>query len=178
MANLAVTESSLPNVLAELEEAFFNIPFENSDYQNKTFVLAAQQTPGRMYRAIGLRMFAKLRAVQECLLNREKAKIDIEEMEYKISLPETNEFDRRRLRVEIMRIRNNENWENKLLHDALHELDCLYAEFKALPSYTREEFEAEEAKHFRLKLERSASASGPMEALLNMEVDAPKLLKG
>lgn len=177
MTTALVNETNLPNVLTELEEAFFDIPFENSDYQNKVFVLAAQQTPARAYRAIGLRMFAKIRAVQECLLNRERSNIDIEEMEHKIGLPETSDYDRRRLRVDILRIRNNESWENKLLHDALHELDCLYSEFKAMPSFTRSAFEAEEHKHFELKLSRAMKVSGPAEALMNMTLDARKMLK-
>ena len=54
------TVDHIPDVLKELEEAFYDIPFENSDFQNKMFVVADQLTPARAYRAIGLRMFAKI----------------------------------------------------------------------------------------------------------------------
>lgn len=172
-----VCENDVQDVLCELEKAFFDIPFDNSSYQNRVFVLAAQQTPGRAYRAIGLRMFAKIRAVQEFMIKRERNRIDIEEKEWLIAQESTTSFDRRRLELDILALRNAEGWENKLLHDALQELDCLYAEFKALPRYTREAFEAEEQIHFEKKLTRALKVSGAAEALANMHLDAPKLIK-
>lgn len=161
------------NVLAELDEAYFDIPFENSDYQNRAFVMAAQQTPARAFRAIGLRMFAKIRAVKEYKLQQERHKIDIEEKQAKIADESTNDFDRRRLRLDILQIEEGAAWGEKLLNDALRELNCLYAEFKKLPKYTRAQFEAEEKVHFDHKLKRQINAPGPHESLANMNHDLP-----
>lgn len=161
------------NVLSELDTAFFDIPFENSDFQNRAFVVAAQQTPARAYRAIGLRMHAKIRAVKEYKFQQERNQIDIEEKEAKIADENTSEFDRRRLRLDIMQIQDGQAWGEKLLNDALRELDCLYAEFKKLPRYTRETFELEERKHFQERMHRQIHAPGPHESLANMTVDLP-----
>ena len=176
MANIT-TVRDVPDLLAILEEAFFDIPFENSDYQNRAFVLAAQQTPARAFRALGLRMFSKIRAVKEYKFSQEKNQIDIDENNAKIENPATNEFDKRRARLEISKIEDEQRWGEKLLNDALRELDCLYAEFVKYPHYTREQFEAEETTHFAKKLQRALQASGPMESLLTMKDDLPAMDK-
>jgi hypothetical protein len=173
--SLAVREDNIGSVLDELEGAFFDIPFENSDFQNRAFVVAAQQTPARAFRAVGLRMFAKIRAVKEYKFQQEISAIDIEEKKSKIAEPETSEFDRRRLCIEILKIEDGRQWGEKLLNDALRELNCLYADFKRLPKYTREQFEAEEAAHFTARLTRQLNHNGAQESLANMREDLPSM---
>lgn len=162
------------DVLQKLEASFFDIPFENSAFQNRAFVMAAQQTPGRAYRAIGLKMFSKIRAVKEYMFSQEKLKIDIEEKNWKLANEPLNEFEQRRLRLEISQAQDGAQWGEKLLNDALRELDTLYAEFSKFPPYTREQFEAEEAQHFDLKLTRAMQAQGALESLINMRDDLPQ----
>lgn len=173
MPNSVITaEQATGSVLEELEDAFFDIPFENSDFQNRAFVVAAQQTPARAYRAVGLRMFAKIRAVKEYKFGQEKLAIDIEEREAKIADQDTNSFERRRLELENLKAMDERRWGEKLLNDALRELSCLYKEFKKLPSYTREQFEAEEEKHFTIRLNRQLiPGGGARESLGNINVD-------
>lgn len=161
------------NVLSELERAFFDIPFENSDFQNRAFVMAAQQTPARAYRALGLRMFSKIQAVKTFLFEDERRKIDIEEKESRLADPDLSEFDRRRINLDLVQLQDGESWNRKLLSDAVHELSLLYAEFKKFPKYTREAFEAEEAVHFKVRLTRQAQLPGPMESMAAMEHDLP-----
>jgi len=171
MSNAMISIDDIPNVLDTLDEAFFDIPFENSDFQNQAFVVAAQQTPARAYRAIGLRMFSKIRAVKEYMLQQERNKIDVDEKNAKIADPETNEFDRRRLRLDLLQLQEGDSWGKKLLNDALRELNCLYSEFVKLPRYTREQFEMEERKHFAERMKRQIEAPGPHESLANMMLD-------
>lgn len=175
MSAIITTEEATGSVLQEIEDAFFDIPFENSDFQNRAFVVAAQQTPARAFRAIGLRMFAKIRAIKEFKFSQEVLAIDIEERESKIAAPDTSAFDRRRMEIENLRARDGQKWGEKLLNDALRELNCLYAEFQRLPKYTREQFEAEERAHFELKLKRQIERPGPHESLANISVDLPAL---
>lgn len=171
-----ITPTDIPNVLSELESAFYDIPFENSDFQNSMFVVAAQQTPARAYRAIGLRMFAKIRAIKELGFGRRLEEIDIAEKQAKIDDPATPHFDKLRAQVEIDKALDQRAWTDKLLNDALKELGCLYNEFKKLPSYTREQFEEEERIHFQMKLERQAQGqTGALESLANMNTDATML---
>lgn len=175
MANSVITaEQATGSVLEELEDAFFDIPFENSDFQNQAFVVAAQLTPARAYRAVGLRMFAKIRAVKEYQYSQAKLAIDIEEREAKIADASINPFDRRRLELENVKAQDDSAWGKKLLNDALRELNCLYAEFKKLPKYTRAQFEAEEKAHFMASMKRQIEAPGPHASLANMVVDVPE----
>ncbi len=173
--NTNLTTTDIPDVLKELEEAFFDIPFENSAFQNRAFVVAAQQTPARAFRAVGLRMFSKIQAVKEHLYNKELAEINLEEKREKLQSPDIDKFEKRRIELEIRKIQDGEGYANKLFNDALRDLDCMYAEFKRLPKYTREQFEAEEEKHFEQRLTRQLSAGGAQESLLNMRQDLPQL---
>lgn len=169
-----VSLEDIPSILDQLDAAFYDIPFENSDYQNQAFVVAAQQTPARAYRAVGLRMFSKIRAVKEYLFQQEKNQIDRDEKEWKLTQPDTNEFEKRRLRLEIAQLDDGAQWGKKLLNDALRELECLNRDFQRLPKYTREQFEAEEVMHFQQRLQRQLSAGGAMESILNMTEDLPQ----
>lgn len=173
---IELSTTDIPNVLTELDTAFYDIPFENSNFQNSTFVVAAQLTPGRAYRAIGLRMFAKIRAIKELGFSRRLEEIDLVEKRATIVDPNTSQFDRMRAEVEVDRMLDQHNWTDKLLNDALQELGCLYGEFKKLPSYTRDQFEEEERLHFQLKLERQVQGqNGALESLANMNTDATML---
>ena len=165
-------DEALGNVLDELNAAMVPIPFENSAYQNSAFVMAAQQTPGRAYRALLLRMQSKIQAIKHYKLTQERNAIDIEEKEAKIADPKTNDFDRRRLRLDILEIQDGKVYGEKLLGDALAELNTLYGWFKKFPRYTREQFEAEEVNHFVAKLQRQIEMpNGSQESLANMAVD-------
>lgn len=169
--NSLIKVEEVGNLLEQIEEAYYDIPFENSDFQNRAFVMASQQTPARAYRAVGLRMFAKIRAIKEHKIACERHKIDIEEKREKIAHPDTSRFDRRRLELDIIQIEEQRAWGEKLLNDALRELSCLYTEFLKLPRYTREQFEAEEPAHYEAKLTRALTAQGARESLLAMKQD-------
>jgi len=169
-----ISVDKIPDLITEINEAFQGIPFENSEFQTRAFVVAAQQTPARAYRAIGLRMHSKIQAVEEYMYNQELNKINIEEMEAKLASPDVDEFEKRRLRLEIIKLGRGQEYGKKLLGDCIAELNVLYDELKKLPRYTRETFEAEERRHFALRLDRQLKAPGAMESLANMNVDLPQ----
>jgi hypothetical protein len=176
--DIQITESNVTNVLEEIQQAFFDIPFENSQFQTDTFVVGAQVTPERAYRAIGLRMNSKIQALLEAQYSRAKEDIDIEELEEKIQNPETGKFDRKRAELDIKYKLSNRRYTDKLVNDAITELNVLYRHFKALPKYTREEFEKGEQHHFEIKLTRQLEGiQGAAESLANMQHDTPSLLE-
>ena len=175
MADLPVTLDTVGNVLTEIEDAFFDIPFENSDFQTRAFVVASQQTPARAYRAIGLQMFSKIQAVKEYQFNKAMAEIDLDEKESKLADKRTSEFDKRRLRLEIIKIKDGQRWAEKLANDAVHTLNVLYDELKKYPPFTKAQFEGEEAQHFELRLNRQINAPGAHESLANMKFDLPNM---
>jgi hypothetical protein len=170
-----IAPEAVGDVLAEIEAAYLDVPFGNSDFQNRAFVMAAEHTPARAFRAIGLRMFDRIRALKESAFQERLTAIDIEEKEARIADPDTSDFDRRRLRIEIEKILDGKTYADKLKGDALRELECLYAEFKKLPHYTREQFEAEEHAHFQERLTRQLNQNGAQQSLANMSVDLPQM---
>ena len=171
-----VTDENVSTVLAEVQEAFFDIPFENSQFQTEAFVIAANVTPERAYRSIGLRMNAKIQAIMEAKKGRALEDIDIEDLEEKIAHQDTSDRDRRRAQIELNFKLASRPYTDKLMNDALVELNILYQHFRALPRYTREQFEAGERKHFDIKLDRQlAGIQGALEAQYNMAQDLPNL---
>ena len=171
-----VTNENVGTVLKEMQDAFYDIPFENSQFQTEAFVLSAQVTPERAYRALGLRMHSKVQAILEAKHGQAKEDIDIEELQAKIANPDTSDFDRRRARLDIDFKLANRPYTDKLMNDALTELNLLYSHFKALPRYTREQFELAEKTHFEIKLDRQLrGVTGAAEALINMQQDLPAL---
>lgn len=160
------------DILKELEKTFFDIPFENSDFQNKVFVIAAQETPARAYRAIGLKMFSKIQAIKELKFTRQLEEVDIDEKQAIINKLDSSVFDKRRAQIEIDRILSARGYADKLLNDAIHELNFLYSELKKFPQYTREQFELEEYQHFekKLTLQIETHGNGSLQSLAAMKI--------
>jgi cell fate (sporulation/competence/biofilm development) regulator YmcA (YheA/YmcA/DUF963 family) len=175
MTSLKTLEDT-SSTMEKLERRFFDIPFENSDFQNTAFVVGAQITPERAYRAIGLRIHSKLRALQENYFNERLNDIKIGELQELIDSPDTSKWDKMRHQVEIDRILSGNSYMEKLKNDAMREIACLYSHLEKLPEYTREEFEAGELQHFIETSKRQVNnVTGGHESLVNMLKDVPAL---
>ena len=171
-----ITTDNVTDVVKEIEEAFFDIPFENSQFQTEHFVINAQLTPERAYRAIGLRMHNRLRALREAQFSRMREDVDIDELRAKLSLSETNKFDRRRYEIDIQQKLSNRAFTEKLINDAIAELNVLYHHFKRLPKFTRQQFEAGERSYFHESLTRQMKGIvGAAESLTNMQGETSAL---
>ena len=164
-----ISTDNAAEVIKEVQDAFYDIPFENSAFQTENFVIAGQITPERAYRAIGLRMNKKLIAVQEALIGKEMEKVEEDELRAKLESPDYNQFEKRKFELELQKKQIYKPFNDKLLNDALKELNVLYKHFKALPKYTREQFEAGEKRHFLEDLNRQVlGADGAKGSLINM----------
>ena len=73
------------DISKEFELRFFDIPFGNSAFQNKKFIMEAQYTPARGYRAIGLRLADRIQALKEYEFSLRLEEVDIEELEEKLA---------------------------------------------------------------------------------------------
>jgi hypothetical protein len=175
---LTISETNAEDVVKEIQDAFYDIPFENSAFQTENFVIAGQITPERAYRAIGLRMNKKLIAVQEAIIAKELEKVEEEELQAKIDSPDYDNFEKRKFELELKKRQIYKPFNDKLFNDALKELNVLYKHFKALPKYTREEFEAGEKRHFLEDLNRQAlGLAGAKMSLINMFDDMASIEK-
>jgi hypothetical protein len=173
-----ITLAQTDDVLALIEESFFDIPFDNSDFQTEAFVIGAQITPERAYRAIGLQIHSKLEAVKENLYQRELCEIEIEELSNVLYSSNSTKYEKLRASAKIKHLKSSQNWQNKLLNDALHEINLLLKHFHALPKFTRDQFEAAERLHFEQRLTRQlAGIQGAAESIVNMNNDIPGILK-
>lgn len=167
--NELITQENTEDVIKEIEEAFFDIPFENSQFQTEHFVINAALTPERAYRSIGLRMNNRLRALREAQFSRMREEVDIDELRAKIDDTDTNQYDRRRAEIDILQKLSNRAFTEKLINDALAELNVLYHHFKKLPRFSRKEFESAEYKYFKENLTRQVNGVvGAAESLTNM----------
>jgi hypothetical protein len=167
-----VTYENAEDVIQEVEDAFFDIPFENSKFQTEAFVIGGQITPERAYRAIGLRMHSKLRALNEAKFGRMKEQVDLDEIDHKLANENLSPFDRRREEIKKQELLSHRRWTDKLINDAISELNVLYKHFKSLPKYTRAQFEAGERLHFEQRLNRQVlGLEGAKESLINMNED-------
>jgi hypothetical protein len=174
---MKLEESELGKIATEYEEAFFDIPFGNSAFQIRNFIINAAHTPERAYRSIGLGMRAKINALKEAYYNLKKEEIDIEELVAKIKTDQMNDFEKRRTLLEIERKEEIRQDIKKLINDALAELHEFYTVFKSLPRFTRQQFEAGERKYFEIRLQKMAlGVQGPLESLDNMGADISQLL--
>lgn len=162
----------LQGMLDEINEASKEIPFGNSRFQNINFVLQGEITPARTYRHCLLRLNNRLNALKEAYYSLQLEDVDIEEMQEK--LLKANKFKKRRLEIKIEQKQTNRIATQKMVDDCITEINDLYSAFQKLPKFTREEFEAEEREHFKLKLTRDVSlsafggAAGALQSLDNM----------
>lgn len=170
------TISETNKALADLEERFFDIPFENSDFQNDAFVVAAQITPERAYRAIGLRISSKLRALRGAYFEEQRTDIKLGELREKLESPDVSKWDKMRAQVDIDEIEASRPFQDKLKNDAIREIQCLYKHLEKMPHYTREQFEAGELQHFMERSKRQAvGIEGGRESIANITKDMPAL---
>lgn len=171
-----IEEDNCELVIAELEDAFLEIPFGNSTFQTEMFVIAAQITPARMYRQIGLSLISKLQDVQLAQIDREKSDLKRERLEALLSGTTLDPIERRETEIAIKEMSIGSYMAQKALTDTLVELNVLYAHFRRFPRLTREQFEAGEKLHFEQRLARQVSGlSGPKESALNI-IDDRKTL--
>ncbi|MCM8767945.1 MAG: hypothetical protein NC921_04085 [Candidatus Omnitrophica bacterium] len=141
----------ITDFLLELYETFKEIPFGNSDFQNKYFVINSQITKGRAFRALCLRLRDRINALLEAYYNLKKEDIDLEELQEKLE-KETNPYEKRRIELDIAYKKLKRIDIKKLVDDALHEVNFLLSLYKQFPKITREQFELEEEEHFKKRL--------------------------
>ena len=167
---------TLSKVIKDIEDSYFDIPFGNTGYQTKAFVIAAGITPERSYRAIGLQMLSLLNSLRSNIIDRQIYNIRLTQKKESLNDPSLNSYDREVIELEILRDSSGENYNRKMLNDSLHELNILYDEFKKLPKFTREQFELGEENYFKQSLERQARGiTGAVEGIINMSEDMPAL---
>ncbi|MHB8098074.1 MAG: hypothetical protein ACYDD5_00610 [Sulfuricurvum sp.] len=166
-----ITQSNSIDIMKELQERIYDIPFDNSQFQNENFIINSALTPERAYRSAALRLQSRLEALKEASFNKRKNDIKIKKIQRKLDV-ETDDLEIELLKIEIEEIVSAEGYSNKLINDAIVESQQLYNFIQSCPKYTREDFEKAERTHFEMKLiEEVRGVTGVIKALSDMGVD-------
>lgn len=184
MNDIEVKLSSIDfnKIESDMMERIYEIPLGNSIYQNTTLVPNAQLTPARAYRTLLLNLKSKIQALSAARLSHKQAELQIELLSLDISdilakiEDNTPRNQRKRYEIEIElkqleieKIHENKTMSEKLILDAIVEVSSIYALISSYPKYTRDEFEDEEKRHWKLELEKqSLGIEGCKSSLLSM----------
>lgn len=146
--------SYVDQVEKELLDKCEDIPFGNSLYQDESFILNTSYTDARAVRSIGLTLSARVQALRELEFSMRKLDVDMREIEHK--LKSAHYFDKERLEIEREEKTSGIAYTQKLLKDALYEVEYLRAILAKLPKLSRAEFEGQEKAYFIESLTRQA----------------------
>jgi len=156
-------------LLSEIQDSFLSIPFGNTDFQITNFIVNAANTPQRAFRAVCLTLRDKIVALSEAYYSQLKFQVDLDEIQEKSNDPATDKFTRRRLEIDYEQKVNQQRDNEKLVLDAIHEVEILYSFWQKLPHPTREEFEAAEEDYFKISLTKQVlGIDGAVGSLENM----------
>lgn len=133
------------------------IPFGNSNFQNQFFVIWYEHSNPRVYRAAALYISSKLEALLETYYNLKKQNIDIELLKREIAKLEAEKPENYDLLIEKKKLEIEEKNARlihleKLIKDAIVEIESLWPIIAEMWKITRAEFEAAEEEHYRKKM--------------------------
>lgn len=145
---------NIQDISNNLLEIVGEIPFWNSDYQNKQVVVWWQLTPERAYRHSAIRINNRLKALNECYYSLQETELDIELLEreieeLEIDKPKNYDLDIKRKELEIEKVRSNEPMTRKLIADAVAEVNSLLPIINSMWKVSKEQFELWEVEHFK-----------------------------
>ena len=168
-------EASLQDTITRFIETVEEVPFGNSDWQNRQAIVNCELTPERAYRHASLRIMNRLQALSECYYSLRKEDIEVKKLERKLST-EQDDLERELLQIEISRKASNRPYTKKLIQDAIQEIESLQPVIQSIGKLTREKFEAGEGEHFRLKYHNQATRKN--DSLLCLEAMGVNLKSG
>lgn len=163
---------NIEEVLKEIEQTYWDIPFGNTDFQCENFVIAASITPERAFRTIGLQMHSLLTNLRQIKHDQRLLDIEIEELNEKVADESANKFERKRAQAKIELIESSRVWNEKMVMDAVKQFEVYYTHYQALPKYNREQFERGEKLYFeQSQLRLLLGIHGAKESIMNMVDD-------
>lgn len=169
-------EQSLQATIDDFLNLVEEIPWGNSDWQNKQAIINMELTPERAYRHASLRIINRLQAINESYYAIKKDSIQIERLQRKkIRLSEfknqidnpDSDLDKEAAEIEIEQILSRRTYQQKLIKDAINEVKSLAPIIQSIGKLSKEQFENAEANHFELKYKNQIM--GKPEALLGLE---------
>lgn len=171
-------------IIADIQAAARHVPFGHSAFQIAAFT-GGEHGPERRHRTLLLNMDAKLKALRECRFRRRRLDVDLREIAVKLAAL-TTATDPHGFTAERLVIDRDETLagladEDKLIEDAIIELQAMHREWKSLPALEdRGQFEAAEAGYWARRLwsdacreiaAQGAPAAGTLASLQQMGLE-------
>jgi hypothetical protein len=153
-------------ILKKVIDLVEEIPFGNSDFQNRLVIVDNELSPHRAYRHAALRVIDRLKALNECYYNLRIQEIEIKKLERKLEA-EKDPLEKELIQIEIERKKSEIPYIRKLVKDAIREISVLYPVLEKIGKMTREEFESCEKSYFKKKL--SNLLNGKNDTVLSLE---------
>lgn len=149
--------NDIQKAIEYLMEINTEVPFGNSDFQNQTAIVNWELTPYRALRHSSLRINDRLQALNECYYNLKENDVKIRRIDRQIerlnkNKPEDFDLDVEDLENEKAKILSTYPYTQKLIKDAIQEINSLSPVVESIWKITREQFESEEKDHFIKKL--------------------------
>lgn len=142
-------------------ELFESVPFGNSDFQNRLVIVNKERTPARAYRHAALRIMNRLEALKEAHYNIRRRQIEIKLLERDLA-NEKDDLKKQLIEIEIEEKRSGERYTQKLVADAVQEIRSLWPVIQAIGKLPRQEFEDQEALHYREKHGEAVALEGDL----------------
>lgn len=137
-------------VYRQIVETIEEVPFGNSDAQNRNAIVNEERTPCRAYRHAALRIMNRLEALREAQYNLRKREIEIRMLESDRAAAK-DPLKIELLDLEIEHRRSADPYTQKFIKDAVREIESLWPVIASMGKLTRAQFEAEEALHYEKK---------------------------
>lgn len=143
------------SILKQFINTIEEVPFGNSDFQNKTSIVNGEISPHRAYRHSALRIMNRLNALNECYYSLKENDIKIKRLEREIerlekNQPEDYDLDIEEKIIEIEKIKSTYTYTQKLIKDAIQEINVLSPIIESVWKLDRKTFESMEENHFKL----------------------------
>jgi len=154
MFELIKNSENVSDKIEQFLDIVWEINWWNSDYQNQKVVVDWQRTKCRGYRHASLRINNRLNALSECETNLKKKNIERRRKLRKIEKlreekKEDWDLDIELLEVELMEEEWHTAMTKKMVKDCIWEINSLLPVINAIWKLSKEEFEKEEAEHFK-----------------------------
>lgn len=157
-------------ILALVED----VPFGNSDAQNRLAIVDGEHTPCRALRHAALRIINRLEAMRECEYAMRRREIEIKMLERDLA-NEPDELKRELIALDIEQKRGGSAYTRKLFKDAVREIESLWPVLQAMGKVTRDQFEAEEIGHYAAKHKQELNFSNDLFARIGKGAALPPL---
>lgn len=147
-------QESIKDIMGSLMDITEFVPFWNSDYQNRKVVIWWQLTPERAYRHSALRIQNRLNALNECYFSLKENELKIKRLTREIDRlnnenPIDYDIDIEMKQIEIDKFNSSKPLTEKLIKDAIQEINSLSPIINSMGKITKEQFENWEEEHFK-----------------------------